>query len=532
MEPEDQQKQLYYKTYSDALCTNEAETSQWTMYRQEHVELKNNLQMYRNTPKADILIPIGTKAFIAGQLYQTGEVLVSHGCGYFSECSSEQAESVADRRIHLANEFLQKYERERSLYNDKLKVPLVSEAFWTDNNGQEIIEAYDEEAENRWREEHSHRVRESKQREAKERRARSEASQEINDEPLFAQLDEMELLEVLENEMAQLELSTGENDVDLLDRLIRGEIRLKEQTRIAHEKTESLPHVQTAKVNLACIQQLNNTDSPSVVEENLEEQIETTDDDDGENDDDEDDVTIDFSQLLNETKNNTNKEKIKRFQAKLKEVRQRLYENSLDVVQKVDLYQLHDELEEALEFLLPLNESDDEYSTAKWKKMFKENDVDEARKVKFAELEQIKLISNRYQEQPGEQTLLNDSKNTLFLPIQHGKSINYYKPDSIDEIVSPADIYRKFLADEVFYKQSQFSDLKSILKNHKTNHPSPERHKKQTRENDVPKISEPDLLGQVVEHGTVDVLIQEVHMQSMQKSQEKRKISRFKQQRN
>lgn len=483
--------------------------------------------MYRKAPKADLLIPVGTKAFISGQLYQTGEVVVSHGCGYFSECSSEQAESIADRRIHLAKELLQKYERERSLYNDKLEFPLVSEAFRSEHRGQEIIEAYDEEYETRWREEHRYRVRESKQREAKER----EASKGINVEKLFAKLDEMELLEELENEMDQLELSTGENDVDQLGRMMRGEIRLNGRTRIAHKQTESFSelsnyqYVQNANENTAQIQQRNKTDSPLVMEAELEEeQIETTDDEDGETDEDDNDVTIEFSQLLNETKNSTNKEKITTFEAKLKEVRRRLYEDSLDIVQKIDLYRLHDELEEALEFLLPLNESVDEQYTTESEKVGKH--------VKFAELEQIKLISNRHQDQPSERALLAH-KSTLFLPIEHRVSTDYYKSDSIDEIVSPADIYRKFLADEVFYKQSQFEpDLKSIMKNHKTNHPCLERAKKQSRESDVSKTLKPDLLGEVVEHATVDLLTQNVNMQPMEKSQEKRKMSRFKQQRN
>uniref|UniRef100_A0A182STY7 Uncharacterized protein n=1 Tax=Anopheles maculatus TaxID=74869 RepID=A0A182STY7_9DIPT len=521
--------------------------------------------MYRNAPKADILIPLGTKAFIPGQLYQTGEVVVSHGYGYFSECSSEQAETIADRRIHLANELLQKYKRERSLYSDKLEVPLMNEAFALENNGQEIIEAYDEDVEKCWREEHRRLVRENKQREreAKELAAKRATSEEISDEKLFAQLDEMELLEELENEMDQLELPTGENDDDQLGRLMRGEIQLKERTRISYKQTESFPepgsvmHVPSAKVSTADIQQQIKSDGPKFKAEELEEQIETTDDEEHEQDDDEDDITKEFSQLLDDTKNYTTKEKIRTFHAKLKVVRQRLYENSLDIVQKVDLYQLHDELEEALEFLLPLNDSVDEQPVTKWETVkqqdadkgkqitfiehveeqkepksetIKIHDIDTGRKVKFADQEQIKLITNRHL---GEQALLNDPKNTLFLPVNHTEFTSYYKSDSIDEIVSPADIYRKFLADEVFFKQSQFSDLKSILKHCKTNQTCPEHSVKQyPRTNGASEIQKLDLLGEIVEHTTIGSVTQDANVQFTQRSEQKRKMSRFKQQRN
>ncbi|XP_053665954.1 unconventional prefoldin RPB5 interactor-like protein [Anopheles marshallii] len=514
MEPVNQPNHLYNKTYSDALRTNEAETARWTAYRQEHMELKENLRMYQKAPKADIMIPIGTKAFLPGQLYHTGEIMVSHGCGYFSDCSSEQGQSIADRRIKLAEELLQKYERERSLYNDKLEVPLAAEAF-AGGNVQEIVEAYDEEAEKRWREEHRHRVRESKQKEAKERAVKKNAAQEISDSELFAKLEEMELLEELEHEMDQLELPTGEDDDDQLGRLMRGEIRMNERLRTAHK--QPVPEsVMDAKRGSSWteIQQQTTTNEPKAVEEEEpEEQIETTTDNEEDENDEEDDISAEFSQLLNETKNRPKKDKIKVFHAKLKDVRRRLYQNSMDIVEKLDLYQLQDELEEALDFLLPS----------------KEPEPPMVKKVKFAEQEHIKLITNRHQEQTSEEELLNHSKPTLFLPIVH--SPECYSSDSKEEIVSPADIYRKFLAEEESLKQLQISNLKPILKNHNPNRPLSEQPTKQASRM---TMQLPNLLGEVVEHSSVDA-VTEADVQSVQKQQQqqqKRKVSRFKQQRN
>uniref|UniRef100_A0A182WIS5 Unconventional prefoldin RPB5 interactor n=1 Tax=Anopheles minimus TaxID=112268 RepID=A0A182WIS5_9DIPT len=529
MEPVHESTQLYNKTYSDALRTNEAETARWTVYRQEHVELKENLRMYQKAPRADIMIPVGTKAFLPGQLYHTGEVMVSHGCGYFSNCSTEQAQSIADRRIQLAEQLLQKYERERSLYSDKLKVPLAGEAF-AGENIQEIVEVYDEEVEKLWRQEHRRRVRESKQQEAKERAARMEASQEISDSELFAKLEEMELLEELENEMDQLELPAGENDDDQLGRLMRGEIRMNERPRTAHKRMEPSTGSESVTNSLDGLiaTELEKQGTTPVAEEGeADEQIETTDDEgDDKADEDDDDITHEFSKLLTETKNYPKKEKIKVFLSKLKDVRQRLYQNSIDIVQKVDLYQFHDELEEALDFLLPSKEPGEDQSAAVAEKA-NQHGSDKSKKVKFAEQEQIKIITNRHGQYTDEEESLNHSKTTLFLPIVH--SPEYYSSDSKQEIVSPGDIYRKFLAEEASLKQLQFSNLKPILKNQKTNQPRPERRVEQASDKKESTIPMPDLVGEIVEHTNVAVAT-EAEIQPVQ-PQQKRKVSRFKQQR-
>uniref|UniRef100_A0A182JNY6 Uncharacterized protein n=1 Tax=Anopheles christyi TaxID=43041 RepID=A0A182JNY6_9DIPT len=484
--------------------------------------------MYQKAPRADIMIPMGSKAFVPGQLYHTGEVMVSHGCGYFSECSVEQAQSIADRRILLADELLQKYERERTLYSDKLEMPLASEAFAGGEGGRDIIEEYDEETETRWREEHRCRVRESKQKEAKERAALKDAPGEVSDKELFAKLEEMELLEELENEMDQLDLPTGDDDDDQLGQLMRGEIRLNDRKRTAHKQTE----VSTDRESVVDCQPGNyaprdEKQQKNDVEEELpEEEIETTDDEEGEERDEEedDDISAEFSQLLLETKNYSHKEKIKFFKAKLKDVRQRLYHNSIDLVQKVDLYQLHDELEEALDFLLPSNESETKSCP---KPTGKKSTKEEGRKIKFADEDQIKLIGNRHQDEL--ETLNNNSKNTLFLPIVH--SPVHYNSDTTDEIVSPADIYRSFLQQSL--KQTSTVELKSILKNPKTTnhhyiqsaHPSVVQQPA-SRTSNKPTEPASDVIGDVVEHTVVDV--QPVQQQEQQS---KKKVSRFKQQR-
>uniref|UniRef100_A0A6E8VUG3 Uncharacterized protein n=1 Tax=Anopheles coluzzii TaxID=1518534 RepID=A0A6E8VUG3_ANOCL len=569
MEPVHEQTQLYNKTYFDALHKNQEETSRWTAYKQEHVDLKSNLRMYQKAPRADIMIPIGSKALLPGQLYHTGEVMVSHGCGYFSECSAEQAQSIADRRIRLAEELLAKYEREREMYSDKLEVPLTSEAFAGAEGGREIIEEYDEETEKRWREEHRLRVRESKQREAKERAAKRDTAEETSDKELFAKLEEMELLEELEQEMDQLDLPAGgdgdgDDDDDQLGRLMRGEIRLNERKRTAHNPTEDLKERKsvvdfqkleagTETVRNDQQQQPKENDTTTPVEEvvEVEEEIETTDDEEGSeergDEEEEDDISAEFAQLLLETKSYSQKEKLKVFKAKLNDVRQRLYQNSIDLVQKVDLYQLHDELEEALDFLLSTDEPEKEQRKAETpSEPVKKSSKEKGRKIQFAEQDQIKLIDNRHQEkQADEQEMLhNNSKNTLFLPIVHSNAC--YESPTTDEIVSPADIYRSFLAESI--KQSPTEELKSILKNPKTtyhhNAPPPERPsvakqpaRRPGNESKESVAALEDVVGEIVEHHTVDGRMDEFDVQQaavqqqqqQQEQQPKKKVSRFKQ---
>uniref|UniRef100_A0A182P3I8 Uncharacterized protein n=1 Tax=Anopheles epiroticus TaxID=199890 RepID=A0A182P3I8_9DIPT len=454
--------------------------------------------------------------------------MVSHGCGYFSECSVEQAQSIADRRIRLADELLQKYERERTLYSDKLEVPLGSEAFA--DGAREIIEEYDEEAEKRWREEHRQRVRESKQNEAKERAAKKNApAEEMSDKELFAKLEEMELLEELENEMDQLELPAGEDgddEDDQLGRLMRGEIRLNERKRVAHIQTnDSSERVSIA--NFQSIEQHKENDQNTVQEEEVEEEIETTDDEeDVENEEEDDDISTEFSQLLLETKNYSQKDKIKVFQVKLKDVRQRLYQNSIDLVQKVDLYQLHDELEEALDFMLPSNESVEDQSAEKPLPL-PLSGTPASKKIQFAEEDQIKLIRNRHQDHNNDEqgTKNDESNNTLFIPIKH--SVKYYTAYPSDEIQSPADIYRSFLEESL--KHSPTVELKSILKAPKTTDngntiQGPSVAKQPTcRPGKKPPSPVPDVIGEVVEHT--------VAMSDVKPPEQKKKVSRFKLQR-
>ncbi|XP_058066289.1 unconventional prefoldin RPB5 interactor-like protein [Anopheles bellator] len=525
-------KYLYGKTYADALKSNEEETARWTAYRQEHVELKENIRMYQQSLRTDILIPVGSKALLPGQLYHTGELLVSHGNGYFSECSSEQAQSIADRRIRVANDMLQKYERERMLHSDKLDAPFVREAF-ADGGGQEILEVYDEAAEKRWREKHRHRVREHKQREARERaKTESTTENEHGDDDLFKHLEEMELLEELEHEIDQLDIAPDDAANEQLQRLMRGEISLNEKPRIAHQETSQ-----------------DNVEEQQIQDQ--EEEIETTDDestgsreDDKEDEDNDENLTAEFQQLLNDTKNCGEEEKIKIFRAKLREVRQQLYTNSISIIEKVDLYQLHEEIEEALDFLqLPSEEDGERAEVQDEPEAEAKATKRKSKKIKFAEHDQIKLIDGRNSSvsESGVSTSKGAEK-TLFLPIVHSpdtlpEAYRTHGTGSTEEILSPADIYRLFAMETEAKVPStvEIRHRKSILKNKQMPQQTDRNPvEPKTTSNlasrplskDTPSVA---IIGEIVEHAVTDT--KEPPPESDPKGRKNKKVSRFKQQR-
>lgn len=86
---------------------------------------------------------------------------------------------------------------------------MAEDAFGHRDDAREIIEEYNEDEEQKWREQHKIRVREQKQREAIERRER-EQSNAKDDIDVMEILERAELMEELENELEQLNVMNDE----------------------------------------------------------------------------------------------------------------------------------------------------------------------------------------------------------------------------------------------------------------------------------------------------------------------------------
>ncbi|EAT43374.1 AAEL005202-PA [Aedes aegypti] len=502
---------LYNQAYYEALLNNERETERWKSYRAEHEELKDNLKMYSKELKVDILIPVGSKALIPGQLYHTGEVMASHGSGYFSDCSIEQANRIIDHRISTANEVLRKYGKERDMFTSKVEIPFAEDAF----SGQEIIEEYDEAQEEVWRKEHRIRSRESKLREAQERN-KSVVSE--TDQSLMDRLEELELMEELEQEMDSLEIPV-ETD-EQLRKLMSGELKLPTKPRVAHgtkaNGIEKLPHEESEK---------------SVVEFETEQvEIETTDDEEESSDEsEEEDSSVEFVKLLQDTKAMNKKDKVQAFKNKLNEISTRLQKEGISIDEKVSLCDLRYEVEEALDFLHPSWEN----STVDTK----EGSVSKKTKsIKFADSDSVKIIDDNVEMEESSVTSNDDSRKTLQLKIVHSPDGGSPAPkdDDQESIGSPADIYRLF--EHCLRKELPLSSpvgKKSILKNREMvlaeTHMTESQPAIVRKPREKPEIAPVDIMGDVVEHKPETSSQTTVTQPSTIVGQ--KKVSRFRQQR-
>lgn len=64
----------------------------------------------------DVMVPIGKKALMPGQLLHTNEVLVGHYQGYFSKCTTFKAKEICEHRIKMAKDHLKKLDLEAELW--------------------------------------------------------------------------------------------------------------------------------------------------------------------------------------------------------------------------------------------------------------------------------------------------------------------------------------------------------------------------------------------------------------------------------
>ncbi|XP_062552176.1 uncharacterized protein LOC134217426 [Armigeres subalbatus] len=496
---------LYNKAYLESLAINQRETERWKSYRAEHEELKENLKMYSKQLKADILIPVGSKAFIPGQLYHTGEVMVSHGSGYFSDCSMEQANQIIAHRIFAANDVLQKYEKERDFFINKVEVPFAEDAF----SGKEIIEEYDQTREEVWNREHRIRSKESKLREAKDR---DENNAFESDQAIMDRLEELELMEELEQEIDNLDISV-ETD-EQLRRLMNGELKLPTSRRIAHGSGNK------------AVENVITDMSKKIFEEMDTEPIEVeTTDDESTDESDAEDASIEFMKLLQDTKAMNKRDKLQAFKNKLNDISSRLKKEDISVEEKVLLCDLRYEVEEALDFLDPSWES--AIVNAEDKKTSKK-----AKSIQFAATHSVKFIDDHEEIAKESITSEDYSCKTLELKIVHSPVVSPVISDD-DSMRSPVDIYRLF--EHCMIRTEPVSPpmkgKKSILKNRdmvlaETHlidcHPVVKKPRDKT------EVLPVDIIGDVVEHKTENFSQSTAPVPA---NVSQKKISRFRQQR-
>ncbi|KAM3960845.1 unconventional prefoldin RPB5 interactor [Aphomia sociella] len=152
-----------------------------------------NFSVYSDSLTVPILVPIGNKILFRGQLKHTNEVTVALGADYFTKCSLKQAEELRQHRIKDAQAKVDMFKKEKEYLENQLSFKNnVNE-----NLGQEIIEVQTEEEDKMWRKKHRENVRKY----MSQHRVGDQQSNDVTDEELWFRLEELELQEELDNEM-------------------------------------------------------------------------------------------------------------------------------------------------------------------------------------------------------------------------------------------------------------------------------------------------------------------------------------------
>ncbi|XP_034476371.1 unconventional prefoldin RPB5 interactor-like protein [Drosophila innubila] len=199
-----------------ALGKNADETERWQAYKADNETAIKNLDMFSKQLTVEVMVPIGKKAFMPGQLIHTNELLVGHYQGYFSACSAHKAKEICQHRLGLAEEHLKKLEVEAELWQNKLEKPLLEGAM--PNAGEiEIVEAFEEEAHNTWLEQHKESLRKQKQEEREYRESLTA------DEDPFKTLNLVEMMEELGLDPASLneqsnQVKTPQSESEICDK--------------------------------------------------------------------------------------------------------------------------------------------------------------------------------------------------------------------------------------------------------------------------------------------------------------------------
>lgn len=100
-----------------ALEANEENTRKWEKYKEELKQTEKNLKEFVKSTKVDIMVPMGKKALVRGQLIHTNEITVCHGSSVFSDCSQLQALEIIQHRLEKCEERLKALKVERDLFS-------------------------------------------------------------------------------------------------------------------------------------------------------------------------------------------------------------------------------------------------------------------------------------------------------------------------------------------------------------------------------------------------------------------------------
>ncbi|KAF9428943.1 Eukaryotic translation initiation factor 2 subunit 3 [Podila epigama] len=98
----------YFSKFSAALTRLEEELGRWKNYEADYEALKSTLLDLPKETSHNVMVPIGSLAFMPGKLIHTNEVLVMLGDNWFVDRSAAQAAEIVDRRMEFVQENITK----------------------------------------------------------------------------------------------------------------------------------------------------------------------------------------------------------------------------------------------------------------------------------------------------------------------------------------------------------------------------------------------------------------------------------------
>ena len=103
------------ETYKYTIEETKRQGEIWSKHKEEYQKLKSVLSKLNDKTHHRTMVPLGSKAYMEGNLVHTNEIMVLLGDNWFAERSTSQASEICDRRISKCDEKITKL-------NDELKL--------------------------------------------------------------------------------------------------------------------------------------------------------------------------------------------------------------------------------------------------------------------------------------------------------------------------------------------------------------------------------------------------------------------------
>ena len=103
------------ETYKYSIEETKRQGKIWSKHKKEYQKLKSVLSKLNDKTHHRTMVPLGSKAYMEGNLVHTNEIMVLLGDNWFAERSTAQGSEICDRRIRKCDERITKLNDELQL---------------------------------------------------------------------------------------------------------------------------------------------------------------------------------------------------------------------------------------------------------------------------------------------------------------------------------------------------------------------------------------------------------------------------------